>query len=177
MRNVLAVLLVVAAMSVKAQPVEFKGVPMGASVDEVRVSVLDANAYACKGDEAGSQTCAISGITYANQKIEWALARFNKGRLVSVTIALQAPQFEPVVAALRDKYGPPKIDRKSSGRNAYNASFPQRELGWFPRDGGSILATSQTEKVNEATILLMSAESAALNAEEAAKRPAPKKDL
>ncbi len=36
MRNVLAVLLVVAAMSVKAQPVEFKGVPMGASVDEVR---------------------------------------------------------------------------------------------------------------------------------------------
>lgn len=177
MLKLMGALVLMAATAAGAQPVEFKGVPMNASVEELRIAMLEANSFSCSGDETSGQRCRITGITYANESIAWALAHFDKGRLASVTIAIEAPQFEPVTAALKAKYGAPKIDRRAIGKNAYNASFSQREMAWYPRDGGAILATSQTEKVNEATVVLMSAEARSAAAEVGARRPAAKKDL
>lgn len=177
MRQGLLVILVLAAASARAEPVEFKGVPMGASISELRNGMGEWFSFSCSGDEAASQSCLIDGFTYANEKIGKAVAQFEAGRLVSVTIMMEAAPFDAVASALRSKYGSPKVDRKSTGKNAYGAAFAQRELAWYPREGGAIWASLQAQRVNEATVSLMSVEALAASAATAAKKPAPKKDL
>ena len=177
MRNIIAAALFSFCALAQAQPIEFKGVQMGASVSDLRNGMGDWFSFSCAGDEAGAQSCLIDGFTYANEKVVRAVAQFDAGRLASVTVVLEAGPFDAVAAALRSKYGAPKVARKSVGKNAYGAAFPQREIAWYPREGGAIWASLQAQKVNEATVVLMSPEALAASAGAAAKKPAAKKDL
>lgn len=176
MRTAVALALSVFCLMSTAQPIEFKGVPMGAPMDDLR-AMGEWYSFSCTGDEKAEQTCFIDGFTYANEKARKAIATFDKNRLLSVIVLLDPDSFDAVADALRSKYGAPRSDRRSQGKNAYGAVFAQRLMLWRTADGGEIVASLRAARADEATVHLRSSEAIKAAAAAAAAKPAAKKDL
>ncbi len=177
MRYVAGVLALLLAAGASAQQVEFKGVPMGASVSELRNGMGEWFSFSCSGDEAAEVSCTIDGFTYANQKVRKAVATFQQDKLQTVLLMIEPDAFDGTVAALRAKYGAPQSDKKSTAKNAFGASFAQRDVMWSVKDGGAIFAALRASKVDEATIYLASRQAVLAAGRDAAKKPPAKKDI
>lgn len=147
------------AYAQKAQaPLEFKGVPFGATAAEFAAKHDYFTCYRgnpCEefylDDVPGRQVVIAS---YAGERVKRISVEFLGGELALVFIVIFPESFDAIVATLAAKYGKPKIIH-SKVQNRLGITFEQKEAHWDRKDG-MIMAKKYGSQVDAGNIMLAS---------------------
>jgi hypothetical protein len=151
-------LLIVAATQVVAQErIEFKGVPLGATIAEFReknpLFVCYSSSFCtldgfevnkqCRTIKSGierdhpsatlspleCERAAEAAATYGNRKAQMNVT-FRDGVLSRSTVNISPESFDQITEALTAKYGPPKSSKDEVIQNRAGAKFNNRTMVW-----------------------------------------------
>ncbi len=169
--GILALLLLPCGVVAAQPPLEFKGVPIGATKAELLATLPG---FKCNGQfcfwflqlEPDRVCKPLSDMSDRNRKCrEQAIltSRFGPGatkdytvrivedRVASVAITIYETSFDITVAALTEKYGRPTVDETSTVQNRAGATFDNRRVAW-KRPDGAIIAQQRSTSVDESVV-------------------------
>lgn len=179
-RTLICALLAVFPMLAAGQPLEFKGVPFGASEEQLRAALLPGvssfNCYAATGAQPGT-TCAIHGITYAEHPTTGTYAHFADGHLSAVMISLYGASAKHAVAALTSKYGQPSRRTSTTKRTKQGVKYLWLGTEWRFKSGDRISVSLDAEPVDVCVVHLQSAAHIQAEALRSSIEPGAKKDI
>ena len=176
-RLTVALVLALAGFDATAQALEFKGVPLGATFEQVKTSGVLGDLDICNDFDGRQTSCMCPLGTFANEQVRGALAYFVDGRLSKVQVEFAPGRFASIARAVEEKYGKPAARSQSAVRNGLGASFQQVEMTWSIKDGAMIILRKYADTIDHGVIYLVSAqEVAAMRAMNRARPPA-KKDI
>lgn len=124
-----------------AQPIEFKGIAFGASLEQVQEQFKGA---VC---QAGWKPCEVFSImdglyskdpsvmTYGGAKAKSIRGHMIQGGVEMFLIETPTDSFEQVASAMVARFGRPTRDERSSIQNRLGAVFEQRSIYWAKPDG------------------------------------------
>ena len=138
-----------------AAPIDFKGIPLGASAQEfsaahpsyycnaTKTYCSTAAILSCKGHDfrspgyAECERSVIAAQTYAGLPVESIGAFFRNDRLAIVTVSMMPAQFPRVVMSLTEKYGSPTSQETNVMTNRIGTKVEARTVIW--RANGSVI--------------------------------------
>ncbi len=172
MRSMLiSMTLAMACLAAYGQPLEFKGVPFGATEEQMRQSIPNLWMWECSDDTVPARRiCRFAGFTYANVETLGSTAYFDDNKLSMVGVTIPSAGFDDVVLALSDKYGKPRSVKRSKIQNRMGASFDQLETEWAPNKETIILARRYVGTVESSSILLATKRALAVDAAQAQRK-------
>jgi hypothetical protein len=145
-RQLAGIALSAAAQAAFAQPpLEFKGLPLGSSVDQAKQHFA---ALECRPSTGAAELgdtvcfslarigCPVGGCekptlaTYAGVDLELAVLHFGGDRLLSVSMRYKPEVADQIIEAITLKHGKPTADTRTTVQNRMGAAFEQREATW-----------------------------------------------
>jgi hypothetical protein len=166
---------------------EFKGVPLGASQEEMLTklppfrcygaeclyaSVISLNRCRETSDKASCEAVMRELMHYGAANAKKYAATFRENKLASVSVTIDPSGFDALISTQAEKYAPPSSDEKSTIKNRMNAEFDQRRVEWKLPDG-VIVASKRSDRVDESVVRMATNEHiAALEKESAEKAKA-----
>lgn len=175
-RTTLFAALLIASTAAFAQaPLEFKGVPLGATEEQLLAKYpafrcdTDKGVRACSFfSEYSSTTCSRPGkvdpacTTSAQELLDMGgiqpksyLAIIRNGAVAQVNIWFRTIDFSGIAAAFTEKYGKPTADNQSVVKNRMGAEFDNRLVKWDRNDG--VLKVEQRGPDIETARIMMTA--------------------
>lgn len=147
-----AAIVLFAKSVVAAPPLEIKGVPLGASEADAVRTIPALNCQDFRGDRMCTigQTAAAA-FPYGSARPKNYIFSFRGDRLGIAMVVLATADVDGVIAALMEKYGPPKSDDRGTIQNRMGATFDQRTATWVTPEG-RIVATQRASKIDEGQI-------------------------
>lgn len=134
MRTVMLVILsCLLPFAVRAQPIEFKGVRLGASTAQVAAAMGSiAKSWNCapEPDRPARVGCVFEGFTYAGVEAMQSYAYFDGDKLSTLVVHFPAVGFAEALGSLSTKYGKPKRRSASQLQNGFGATFEQLLVTW-----------------------------------------------
>ena len=129
------------AWAAPAEPLAFKGIALGAPI----TAVANDPRYQCLATQApgADRICSLrpqERETMAGVPVNSIFWFSYRGRLTSISIHLDERHFQPVVAALKAKYGPAET-RSEVVKNLKGESFNNHIHAW--RQGGASLVAQR----------------------------------
>jgi len=148
----------------QTQGFDFKGLPLGSSVADVKAQHPDYYCRSTPGSPLGDTNCSLSpemkclmeqapypdnrscreavvkAMTYAGVRADISLM-FYEDKLGMARVAFGSDGFASVIASMREKYGEPTTKKSEPITNHMGATFENQILEW--KSGG---ATVQAEK-------------------------------
>lgn len=159
-RIFLAILFLAGACSsgAIAQTLEFKGVPLGASIDELRSVAGLADLQCPIMDSDGNGSCWISTpeMTYADQHVKSFSADFLLGRLAQASVETFGGSGELIEQALLAKYGRPAKKYKVQQTIKNGANYKMSVTEWKLKSGGMISIQDHPMPANQMFTSLIS---------------------
>lgn len=175
-RRLLVIGAIAPAIAAAALPLEFKGVPLGASREETFRQFDLPRATMCSSLETDREVCSAE-MSYAGEPASVQLV-FERDTLERVSLTFQASAFDAVIEAMTEKFGTPSRDEHSDVRTAMNLRYRQRRVEWTRPDGGMVFAWRHGTLVTRSAVVMTSANGLrAERAREAARRSGRKKDM
>lgn len=138
--------------SLQAQPLEFKGVPFGATKPEFQAAQPQ---FRC---DMGTDCFATGNADIYAGVPASITAQFTDGKLSIVRIGFKSMFHTPILAALTAKYGEATTVKASEYRTQGGAVATNDEREWRLADGGVIVLNRFGSAITEGYALLMSAE-------------------
>jgi hypothetical protein len=152
---VLAVSLA-AAQICSAQALEFKGVPMGTSLEQLESTVTISNRNCLKPIGDPDQSCwGSTDATYAGQVIKTIMVDLRNGQTAHITVATLGGSGEIIRSALVSKYGKPTGKRQVSKSMKNGIKYTMSVTEWRLRSGGLIAIEDHPQPVGEVYTSLM----------------------
>lgn len=169
-------LLIASATACAQAPLEFKGVPLGATEGQLLEKYP---IFHCRDTEKIGRVCSVTTKYYNAQckmhaKIEPACSKsgeellemggtrpatyqviIRNGVVAQVVIWFPSLDFSGIAAAFSEKYGKPTADKESIVKNRMGAEFDNRIVDWTRNDGGIKLEKRATDI--ETSIILITA--------------------
>lgn len=159
-----------AAVSAFAQPLEFKGTPMGVTVAKFAAQHPEFDCTSASGPLAncmvGSYSCpdraptchgAEIFTTYAGENARNIFVRFIDGSMSQVQITIAPVSASIVMLALAKKYGPPTKLAQPVMSNRMGATAAGLTGDWSLRDGSQIHVERYAESLDKGMIVLTAA--------------------
>ena len=132
MKSLIIVLSLISAACMAASgALSLKGLPLGATEDQVREKYPNLK---CAG-ESERRVCKLAeneteNETVAGVKVTLMQYLFFDGKLASIQVGTPAKKFSQIVTALSDYYGSPASDRPKQSSTETGHKFTNRELIW-----------------------------------------------
>ena len=156
-RLALIVSLVSSFVAAQPAPLEFKGIALGATIDEVRAKYHVDSCSPGEGVFAGTERCRIVGVdSFAGVSWPGVTARFRDGVLGTLSVSIPSRDFDAVATALAEKYGRPTSVETPIVQNRMGAQATNAIHRWARKDGG-ITAQMYAGNINEGTVRFVSA--------------------
>lgn len=155
---VLAAVLL-SSQTCSAQILEFKGVPLGSTLEQFENTVPLANRNCSKQAEDPDESCwGSTNATYAGQIIKTINVDLLNGRTAQITVATLGGSAEIIRSALISKYGKPTGRRQVSKAMKNGAKYKMSVTEWRTKDGGSIAIEDHPAPVGEVYTSLISSD-------------------
>jgi len=160
--------LLIAQPAVAQEPLTFKGLEIGSSVERFMEIAPGARCIASRCFVFVSSECKMGrGTTedfmacrkrysYGGHIPLSITGTFDENKLVSVYVKISERSFEGLLVAMQERFGPPSIDSRSTLQNRMGASFDNRRVGW-ERTGTVITITQRAGQVDEGSVFFTSA--------------------
>lgn len=180
MRSILLVLFLhLAPLAAVAQPIEFKGLPMGSTLEAFKALAESGSKLTCLAeDKNGLKTCfGSTGITYADQQILDISADFLDDKLASVTIQSHGGTADIIRQAISSKYGKVKATSKLRQTNPNGSLYDATLYEWKPSGGGRVSVQDHPRPHHKVYVSLESAEKLAWFNKVNTATPRAKKDI
>lgn len=174
---VLCALILAASATAQAPPIDFKGVPFGATAAQILKTLPKSNFGSWCRAKLHDGTCALYGVTFANQYAEGIDIAFKSGGLYSVTVRVDASTFDRVLQAITEKYGKPGHLETPELQNAVGAKFQGVRATWEDGTGATINAYKHLGRIDSNLFLISSPARNKAVRDYLAKQPPPKKDI
>jgi hypothetical protein len=166
----LLIALIATATNIGAQgpPLEIKGVPIGASMDELQAKIpgftcaasgciLLVSSYVSKQCGSGaSSNCLLKAwepLKFGPAFPKYYRAEFKDGKLARVSVTIDQGLAGQVIIALTEKYGKPSTDDVKSIQNRAGATFDNRVATWV-RDDGEIKVEQRSGSINDGDVTI-----------------------
>lgn len=146
---------------------EIKGVPLGLAPDAYSPRPFF-KPLQCAGDHCRMPPDSIMGFGPA--VVENADVELIDGKVESITMRITEAAFEPLVAAITEKYGKPTQDVDIPVQNRLGATFHDRRVTWKLVDG-TIFVSQRNGDVGHGAVSLFSNKSTAAFAARQADKP------
>jgi len=169
--HLFAAALAIPAAVQAQQPFSFKGVPLGASEQQLRERF---SAFECDDDAdrllrdrlciASSQSCAGRGarepmcqthlqelLTYGGAEASLVTVGFYAGKLSRVDLTINVSDYTRVVAAITEAYGKATTTRTETIQNRMGARFENSIFEW-KRAGSTIRTVQRTSIVDKGSV-------------------------
>lgn len=162
----LALMVLVLAPEVRAEPMELKGITIGMSASDVAAKYPK---FFCSNMESGNRVCGDfrpdrspgSPLhhpeleTFGGEKIKGFYVTMRDGVVSNVRVRLDSNRYLPVTTALTAKYGAPAAKETSVVKNRMGAEFDQEEQTWKAGDE-RIIAKRRGSTLTEMEVSLIS---------------------
>lgn len=181
-----ATLLCAYSALAQSQPLEFKGVPLGAT--EADLHAKFPGAFECSANPRLGYSCVRSNYFWESavckklgggvcSEMEQELFEFGPtkpslyamqirdAKIVRISILLHTRYFVDLAAALVAKYGPATADETESVKNRMGAEFANRRLAWKRPDGTMLLKQRATD-INTSSLTMFAEGVAEADAQE-----------
>jgi hypothetical protein len=141
----------------QAQNVEFKGIPMGISLDELRAKA-DLPSLSCTdlGEDTSSCWVSKTGTTYAGQSVLNFSADFLGAKLANISMQTLGGTASKISQALSAKYGNPKVKRTVIKTLKNGSKYTMYVTTWRLSSGDEIAIEDHQAPVNEVYTALTS---------------------
>lgn len=162
-----------------AEPLEFKGVAMGATVDEFKAAATAGGDLSCiDEDKSGLKSCLGStDVTYADQRILTISGDFLRDRLASVSIQTDGGTADIIRQAITSKYGNPTSRSQLRQTNDNGTHYSATLYEWKLKQGGRISVQDHPRPHNKVYVTLESPEKIAWFKRVNTATPKTKKDI
>lgn len=151
MRSALGGWLLVTCCVAGAQPLEFKGVPFGASVAEFKAAHP---AFTCSTSSCYRYGFNASAATYAGEMAGSTEAAFDDDKLDKVSLFFYAQSFERIAAAIESKYGPPSSVTGGEFKTRGGLTAAQEKRVWALAAGDTISITRHAGTISEGYLIM-----------------------
>lgn len=155
-------------------PFDYKGLPLGSSLEEFKTKFPDFNCKESPGGKMGDAYCTLSPalkcisvkdyksceadveklLTYAGINTSYINFNFFFNQLSMVNMLISSGSFNTVVEAIKEKNGVPSSDEITPVTNKMGAKFENEIIEW-KRAGTTIRAEKYGTTLNNSTIKIM----------------------
>lgn len=144
-----------------AQGLEFKGIPLGATVEQARVRMVEiASDWSCQAATADGRTiCTAEGVEYAGASTAPTMLIFRADRLVHVVVRPDARQFAEVLQAITQRHGKGQTAPTQTVQTAGGAALQQVSVTWT-RPGWNLVASKYGADVRWSSVTLIASDEA-----------------
>lgn len=136
-------------------PIDFRGVPMGAPEAALLNRVPEFNCHASRPDAEPDvdRFCKATGdaLNFGGIRAQSITARFIDDRLVGMIVLMSEHHFTVIVGGLREKFGKPTATESSTIQNRLGGTFVNTTLTW-KRPGSAVLATRYATSIDSSSV-------------------------
>ena len=159
------------ALAWASPQLEVKGVPLGSPVQAFAAAV--GKPFRCIGTRCGENFRIEDRAMFGPAHVKSVQTDVIDGNVESITITTFGTDFDPLAAAMIEKFGQPKRDVNDRVQNRIGNTFDSRTIGWT-FDSGAILMRQRAGKLDESATTFSSTK--ALDAGAARRADRPKED-
>lgn len=146
----------------QAQPLEFKGLPFGASSAEFAAAHPGFDCYKQRrctqvGPRRVSAPTYFEPLTYAGETVSMIDADFGDDKLDRIGVMFNPRSYEPIGAALESKYGKPSKVIESEFRTKGGLVAVQQEKTWDLGDGATITLRRYAGSITDGSLNMYTA--------------------
>lgn len=141
----------------QSQRVDFKGAPMGISLEDLKASVGISDLH-CIDLDSETSSCWSGDVdmTYAGQLVRHFSTDFLHGKLAGVSVQTLGGTGEKIEQVLSAKYGRPKVKRKVDQAMKNGAKYKMQVTEWRLPSGDEISIQDHPSPVDEVFVSLES---------------------